>query len=283
MNAPRSNTNRKKFIKDFKILENIKLSEIYSHLVLSEVNPDDFDFQQMCAGQFVEIQILRDTVALRRPISVHFIDVGNRQLHLLVRVAGTQTSILCSKKPGETLNLVLPLGNGFSLNKSGPNPLLVGGGIGVAPLLYLGKQLNDKNIKPTFLLAAKTASDLLMLERFSKYGDVIISTDDGSMGHAGLVTLNPALTGINATNSTKVNYAKTHWSHIYCCGSMPMMKGVAKIARQRGLSCEVSLENSMACGLGACLCCVEDTKDSGNVCVCTDGPVFDAERLKWFD
>lgn len=171
---------------------------------------------------------------------------------------------------------MLPLGNGFSLPTDASNekdthlpyrPLLIGGGVGVAPLLYLGKILNSSGIRPTFLLAAKTAKDLLETERFEEFGDVVISTDDGSAGTPGLVTQNPIL--------------NADWDMFYCCGPMPMMKAVARIAMDNGVPCEVSLENSMACGLGACLCCVEDTID-GHVCVCTQGPVFDIKTLKWF-
>ena len=134
-------------------------------------------------------------------------------------------------------------------------------------LLHLGKILNSSGIRPTFLLAAKTAKDLLETERFEEFGDVVISTDDGSAGTPGLVTQNPIL--------------NADWDMFYCCGPMPMMKAVARIAMDNGVPCEVSLENSMACGLGACLCCVEDTID-GHVCVCTQGPVFDVKTLKWF-
>ncbi len=94
----------------------------------------------------------------------------------------------------------------------------------------------------------------------------MLSTDNGSAGHKGLVTENPALDEV--------------WDAIYCCGPMPMMKAVAAIAKKRDIECEVSLENTMACGLGACLCCVEDTV-AGHVCVCQDGPVFNISALKW--
>ena len=135
--------------------------------------------------------------------------------------------------------------------------------------LLLGKCLKSNGIRPTFLLAAKSATELPRIEEFRNVGNVLISTDDGSAGVAGLITENPAL-------------HSDVWSHIYCCGPMPMMKAVAAIALAGRISCEVSLENSMACGLGACLCCVENTVDAGNVCVCTDGPVFDINRLNWF-
>ncbi|MCQ2291421.1 MAG: dihydroorotate dehydrogenase electron transfer subunit, partial [Muribaculaceae bacterium] len=141
------------------------------------------------------------------------------------------------------------------------------GGVGVAPLLQLGKVLNKLGKKVRFLLGARSASDLLLLDEFKRWGDVFVSTEDGSEGEQGFVTQHSVL------NSTV--------DHIACCGPLPMMKAVANIAKSKGIDCEVSLENMMACGLGACLCCVEDTADNGHVCVCKEGPVFNINRLKW--
>ena len=163
--------------------------------------------------------------------------------------------------------MVWPLGNGFSLNiPTDKKVLLVGGGVGVAPLLCLGKHLLTNGISPHFLLAAKTSSDLLLLNEFEAIGNVALSTDDGSMGEYGLITQNSIL--------------QQTFDKIYCCGPMPMMKGIAAICRARQIDCEVSLENVMACGVGACLCCVEPTL-KGNRCVCTEGPVFNINELLW--
>lgn len=258
-----------KSLTDFVIQKSIRLSDTYALLVLRECGGQTVDWNHICPGQFVEIQIVADSMALRRPISIHDIDSANHTITLLVRVAGRQTATLCDMPSGVVLNVMLPLGNGFNLAAAGESPLLVGGGVGVAPLLLLGKCLKSNGIRPTFLLAAKSATELLRIEEFRNVGNVLISTDDGSAGVAGLITENPAL-------------HSDVWSHIYCCGPMPMMKAVAAIALAGRISCEVSLENSMACGLGACLCCVENTVDAGNVCVCTDGPVFDINRLNWF-
>lgn len=259
----------KKFVADFNVIRNIRLSDMYSRLVLRMCDSAAGGaLNEVRPGQFVEVLIPEQkTTFLRRPISVNFVTPYDNEIHLLVRKAGNGTKFLCEVEEGQLLNLVLPLGNGFSLNPMPEHPLLVGGGVGVAPLLYLGKKLADNGIRPTFLLAAKTKNDLLEVDRFRQYGEVILSTDDGSAGHQGLVTENPAL-------------RDGEWDMVYCCGPMPMMKAVAAIAAARDIRCEVSLENTMACGLGACLCCVEDTVD-GNVCVCKDGPVFDVKRLKW--
>ncbi len=276
-----------KAIIDLKVIANKRLSPMYSQIVLglgdnniesgkdcsdSGAIPDirsDFEsiLKSIEPGQFVQIKIEGcNGTFLRRPISINFADPENRQLFILVRNAGEGTKRLCDVAVGETVNVIIPLGKGFSIEDTNKHPLLVGGGVGVAPLLYLGKILKDRGITPSFLLAAKKASDLLLLDEFKKYGNVAISTDDGSMGSRGLVTENPVL-----------NQA---WDIIYCCGPLPMMKGIAKISKRQNTKCEVSLENTMACGLGACLCCVEDTV-KGNVCVCTEGPVFDTGNLRW--
>lgn len=272
-----------KRIFDLEVIENYKISPMYSHIILGlsnnccSGNQDvdcsnvDLDYDSILKsvkpGQFMQIKIdsSKETF-LRRPISINYVDIEKSHIHMLVRNAGDGTKSLCDINKGARLNVILPLGNGFSVDKAQKHPLLVGGGVGVAPLLYLGKVLADNGVQPTFLLAANKSENLLQLEDFKKYGNVVVSTDDGSLGHHGLVTENPVL--------------QQTWDMIYCCGPMPMMKGVAKIAKAHGIGCEVSLENTMACGLGACLCCVEDTVD-GHVCVCTDGPVFDIETLKW--
>ena len=165
------------------------------------------------------------------------------------------------------MNCVLPLGNGFTPAKNGEKVLLIGGGVGVAPLLYMGAQMQQSGLEPTFLLGARTAGDLLMLEEFKRYGRVYVTTEDGSAGEKGFVTHHSLL-------------QQETFDRISCCGPTPMMKAVARLTREKGIACEVSLENLMACGVGACLCCVEKTTE-GNLCVCKDGPVFNIEQLLW--
>lgn len=246
---------------DLVIKDKIMLSPGYGLFVLESKNP----LPEIKPGQFVQVKIPDSVVYLRRPISICNVDSNN--LWLLVRNAGEGTKHLLDTKPGTSINLMLPLGKGFDYKKSN-SPLLVGGGVGVAPLLYLAKQINSIGIRPSILLAAKTASQILLIDEFKKYGNVFISTDDGSMGEPGLVTKNSIL-------------SSGSFDHIYCCGPMPMMKALAFVSRNLGVSCDVSLENTMGCGIGACLCCVEETKDKGNVCVCKEGPVFNIDRLKW--
>ena len=254
----------KKFLIDFKIIKNERLSDSYSLFVLE---PTHGELPEMLPGQFVQVEVPNSkSTYLRRPISINYVDYANNQLWLLVRKAGEGTSSLMKLAESDVVNLMLPLGNGFTIFP-GETMLLIGGGVGVAPLLYLGKKAKEAGANVKFLLGARTENDLLELEKFEAVGDVFVSTENGGKGEKGFVTQHSVL------NSGS-------FSRIACCGPMPMMKAVAKIAKDKSIECEVSLENVMACGLGACLCCVEDTVE-GNVCVCKEGPVFNIKRLKW--
>lgn len=256
----------KKHIIDFVINENRHIHAIYSLLILSPKSGEKLP--EMLPGQFVQIAINGSkSTFLRRPISINFVDYVHNQLWLLVRKAGDGTSRLIDMQVGEELNIILPLGNGFSIPKDKSSKLLLaGGGVGIAPMLYLGAVLKEKGFNPEFLIGARSVSDLLELDNLKAIGPVHISTEDGSIGEKGLVTTNSVL-------NNKIDL-------IYCCGPAPMMKAVAKVARDINADCEVSLENMMACGVGACLCCVENTV-KGNVCVCTEGPVFNINQLTW--
>ena len=227
----------------------------------------DSELPEIKPGQFAEVYVEGADVLLRRPISIHYVDRQNKELWLLVQKVGKGTRKMSELKENDTVNVVFPLGNGFTIPEKSEKVLLVGGGVGIAPLLQLGLELKNAGAEVSYLLGAKTKSDLVELEVYSKYGDVFTSTEDGSLGEKGFVTQNSAFNGKS-------------YDRIYTCGPTPMMKAVAKIALEKGIDCEVSLENKMACGLGACLCCVEKTTE-GNLCVCKDGPVFDITRLLW--
>ncbi|MDE6860957.1 MAG: dihydroorotate dehydrogenase electron transfer subunit [Duncaniella sp.] len=254
-----------KQVKDFIILKNQRINPAYSRLTL---RPADGEcLPPILPGQFVQVSINTPGVFLRRPISINDVDIENATIDLLVRNAGKGTEVLINKAEGETINILLPLGNGFSTEApAGSRLLLIGGGVGVAPLLYLGKVLKKNGFTPEFLLGARSGKDLLELDDFKEVGKVHICTEDGSVGIKGLVTMHPVM--------------QEDMYRYYCCGPAPMMKAIAKIAHSNGTDCEVSLENMMACGLGACLCCVEKTV-KGNVCVCTEGPVFNIDSLNW--
>lgn len=257
----------KKYIINFTVTHNEKLGDRFGLLKLTPA--DHSALPDAVAGQFVQVAVdgSKNTF-LRRPISINFIDRETNEIWLLIRNAGEGTDRLLSLQPGATVNMVMPLGNGFPTDDASGRVLLVGGGVGIAPLLYLGKVLKEKGVDVNYLIGARSERELLMADLLMNYGPVNISTDDGSKGDPGLVTEN--------------HVWNQKWDRIYCCGPAPMMKGVARKARQSSTECYVSLENMMACGVGACLCCVEKTV-KGNVCVCTEGPVFEINQLTWQD
>ena len=252
----------RKYVLDLTVSSVTHVSSKHILLKLTHQEP----LPKMLPGQFVEVKVEGSTSTfLRRPISIHFVDRSKNELWLLVAMVGDGTRQLANLHKGDTLNCLLPLGNGFTQSRE--KTLLVGGGVGVAPLLYLGHVLCNRGTDVTFLLGARSESDLLELDEFRKYGRVLLTTEDGSLGEQGFVT------------NHSIWQSET-FGQISVCGPKPMMVAVAKAARQHDTPCEVSLENMMACGLGACLCCVEDTQ-KGHLCVCKDGPVFNINELKW--
>ncbi|MBQ2852645.1 MAG: dihydroorotate dehydrogenase electron transfer subunit [Bacteroidales bacterium] len=253
-----------KKITDFRLIEKKEWAK--STFLLLQC---DEPLEEIKAGQFVQVRVDdAQHTYLRRPISIHDVDYQNRTITLLVQRVGEGTNKMSDIEIGDTLNMIYPLGNGFTIpeNNEG-NVILVGGGIGIAPLYYLGKMLKEKGIEPQFLLGGRSKSDLIMLEEFESVGKVYITTNDGSLGEAGFVTQHSI-------------WKEKQFDMIYTCGPKPMMMAVTKIARENNIDCEVSLENLMACGLGACLCCVENTIE-GNVCVCKEGPVMNINKLLW--
>ena len=254
----------KKYILDLRVKSVEAVGGRYSLLKLTHDEP----LPEMLPGQFVEVRVGNSpSTFLRRPISIYFVDYEKNEMWLLVAAIGEGTKHLSQLKAGEMLNCVLPLGNGFTMPQSAAQRvLLVGGGVGVAPLLYMGAEMKRKGFEPTFLLGARSAKDLLEIDLFEKYGRVCITTEDASKGEQGFVT-----------NHSVLN---EKFDMIATCGPKPMMKAVAQYAHKAGIECEASLENMMACGLGACLCCVEKTTE-GNICVCKEGPVLNIKKLLW--
>ena len=224
---------------------------------------------EMHPGQFVQVHIDDSpSTYLRRPISINMVDYERNEILLLVAAIGEGTRHLVRKKPGDKVNCLLPLGNSFTMPRSTDERfLLVGGGVGIAPMLFLGKRLVETGVRPSFLLGARTADELLEKDMFNELGDLYLTTEDGSEGEKGYVTNHSIL-------------KEKQFDRIATCGPKPMMMSVARYAKQNDIECEVSLENDMACGLGACLCCVEDTTD-GHICVCTEGPVLNIKKLLW--
>jgi dihydroorotate dehydrogenase electron transfer subunit len=257
----------KRFITEFTLTSSQRINHEY--VILTLQHPDKLP--PMEPGQFVEVRVNRaENTFLRRPISIHDVDYPSRQIKLLIQEVGEGTRLLCSEKPGSKISLVYPLGRGFTNPPSRDTKLLlIGGGCGIAPMLYLGKELKANGYKPEFLFGARTAEGLLEIDKFEEIGPVYTTTEDGSHGTKGYVIHHPVMRTLTPDIEK-----------IYTCGPEAMMRVIAKYAKEHGISCEVSLENTMACGFGVCLCCVTDTT-SGHKCVCTEGPVFDTKELKW--
>jgi dihydroorotate dehydrogenase electron transfer subunit len=254
-----------KHICDFTV-ENIRLLQ-FNDFELSVTSAQDLE--PVYPGQFVNI-LVPDTqkTFLRRPISIFDVDYARRRLRFYIRIVGNGTQVLSKLQKGEKLNILYPLGNGFTVENV-KNPLLIGGGCGIAPLLYLTKTFSQNNVHPSVLLGGQTANALAWTNDFDTFANVYRITDDGTMGERGLLTEHSIWKNIK------------HFDQIYTCGPEAMMKSVAKLADRAAIPCEVSLENTMACGIGACLCCVTETVE-GNRCVCSDGPIFDIYELKNF-
>jgi len=237
-------------------------------------------------GQFVMLRV-REGIdpLLRRPFCVF--DTGSfapeypeaPRLHyfdILYRVVGKGTSILASLHEKDYVDVLAPLGNGFSLGERHVEKLLVGGGIGLAPLYYLGRELVKKSRVKVFI-GGKRKEDVLCVTEFEQLGiETYVATDDGTLGTRGLVTQvleeNLSLGGGRR--------------EVFACGPEPMLKAVAQICRSYGIRCQVSLEANMACGVGACLGCVVKGKTHTDSapdyrCVCKEGPVFSADELWW--
>jgi len=255
----------KKYIDDFIVVSNHRINHEY--VVLELQHPGIMP--SMEPGQFVLVKVegVPETY-LRRPISIHDVDFEKNTMRLLVQEIGNGTRWMGNLSAGDRLNLVYPLGNSFELPKT-DKVLLVGGGCGIAPLLFLGKKLKKHGVQPRFLIGARSSAFLIELDEYREVGEVFITTEDGSVGTKGYVIHHPIM-----------KTQTPDFELIYTCGPEAMMKVIAKYAANHQIECQVSLENSMACGIGACLCCVTATQH-GNKCTCIDGPVFDSKELKW--
>ncbi len=253
-----------KRVDDFKIVDNKRITDDLFILELSG-NEKLPDFKP---GQFVQVRVDGSPgTFLRRPISVHDVDFKKNTFKLLIQTAGPGSIRLSQMAPGDLLNLIYPLGNSFTDPQPGERVLLVGGGVGVAPLLFMGKHLLSIGCKSDWLLGFRNKERIIDLEEYKIIGNVYLTTEDGSEGEKGYVTNHSVL-------------SERLYDRIYCCGPDPMMKAVGAYCRNNNINCEVSLENLMACGIGICLCCIVCTV-KGNICTCTEGPVFNITDLRW--
>ncbi|HAT98433.1 MAG: dihydroorotate dehydrogenase electron transfer subunit [Acidaminococcaceae bacterium] len=218
-------------------------------------------------GQFVNVQVSRRTAPLlRRPLGVAGVDREHGVITLIYRIIGEATKILADVCSGDVISVVGPLGHGF--DRSAKHPLLIGGGTGLAPLLYLAETMAAEGIKPDVIMGGRTAEDLfwkdMYLDLVERMG---LTTDDGSLGTKGTVMAELPLV-----------LQRIHYDCVYVCGPAPMMKAVSAAVLEKGIKCQVSLEKYMACGLGACLSC--SCQGIGKrIKVCQDGPVFWAEEV----
>lgn len=239
---------------DAKILRNTKVGEgvyaltVHGGALVSQVRP----------GQFIHLRIPSGEAFLRRPFGIADTDENDDQLTMYYRVTGKGTHAMTDLQNGNTVNCLGPLGNGFSL--SSKRPLLVGGGMGLAPLLLLAKRFQGE---ADVLMGGRNQAELFWKDIFEPHAhEIFITTDDGSIGRKGFTTeLLPELLG-------------KKYDCIYTCGPEIMMRGIAEIAEKHDIPCQVSLEKRMACGLGACLSCVCDTANGERKKICKDGPVF---------
>jgi len=222
------------------------------------------------AGQFVNI-ICGDYL-LRRPISICGFDPEKGTLRMVFEIRGKGTKWLAERETGDTLDVVGPLGHGFSLVDNTKKAVIIGGGIGTPPLLPIAKFYGGN---ATVITGFRTASAAILQEDFEAAGaKTILCTDDGSAGFHGFTT-----------QALEKHLGNNECDIIYTCGPKVMMKGVARLAEARGIACQVSMEERMGCGVGACLCCVCGTKgkdgDAQFTRVCLNGPVFDSAEVDW--
>ncbi|MCD6138689.1 MAG: dihydroorotate dehydrogenase electron transfer subunit [Deltaproteobacteria bacterium] len=228
-------------------------------------------------GQFVMVRVPDGRIPLlRRPFSILRQIVKGDEIcgfELLYRVVGKGTGALSKLKGGDTLDVLGPLGNGFSCQDGIRSVFLVAGGIGITPLCYLAHFLcRQKKVRSSVFVGGKSASDILCREELNDISAQIrITTEDGSLGEKGIIT----------SLVEKTIHVDGKPDIIYACGPTPMLCTISKIAADHDIGCQVSLETVMACGFGACLgCAVENARSRGRYLhVCTDGPVFDSRAV----
>lgn len=238
----------------YEIKSNIKLAEsVYETVLLGDTS------SLRSPGQFINIKI--DGLFLRRPISV--CDYDENSITIIYKVVGEGTELMSEMQSGEKLDVLCGLGNGFDTSKSGDNPVLIGGGVGVPPMYNLCKKLISEGKKVTVILGFNNADEIFYEDKFKALGaDVKVTTVDGSYGIKGYVT-----------DALK----ETNYTYFYTCGPMPMFKAIENAATTSG---QYSFEERMGCGFGACMGCSCKTK-YGNKRICKDGPVLEREEIIW--
>lgn len=254
-----------------RILDHQKVGPRHYKLILSSA----YISSHTEPGQFVNVKCSesRDPL-LRRPLSVHRVSPEHKTFELLYEVVGKGTELLTRYFVGEEIDILGPLGQGFKVDPNKQIHILVAGGMGVAPLRALSEQITGHVVY--VFVGARTSDLVLCEEQFRKITDqVLVATDDGSYGKKGFISdiLFDFIENGLATRDSRL-------ATVYACGPRPMLKAIAEMASQKGIDCQLSMEERMACGVGACLGCAIKTK-SGYKMVCKDGPVFEAKELVW--
>jgi len=275
------------FIEDAEIIRNDQLTSdifsliLYSPLISKEAKP----------GNFLQIKISdTDYPLLRRPFSTAN-RIDDDSIEIIYKVKGLGTNLLSTKCIGEKVNLIGPLGNSFTICRgevtspsnhnvgayrdTPQNTILIAGGMGIAPIIFLASTLKEMGINFQIFYGAKTKSELIYIDLLRTYTDnVSLITDDGSYGKQGLVT------EFVVEELKNEKYAKEHHNKLklFACGPHPMLKEICRICNQLSIDCEISLEENMACGFGACMGCITNTL-TGYKRVCYDGPVFKGSEL----
>lgn len=253
-----------KTIVQAKITENISLTEDVKKLTVYA--PDIC--HQARPGQFVHIRIVSSCdPLLRRPLSIAGADIQRGTVTFIYRIVGVGTRLLARMTEGDVIDCMGPLGNGFKLECS--HPLLIGGGMGTAPLVFLAQRLCPRPLE--IIMGGRSREEMFWADILATLCDNIhITTDDGTLGRRGVtVDLLPELLKGNS------------YDMIYACGPRPMLERVARLASESDVPCQISLEEHMACGVGACLSCTCASKHGGRKKVCSDGPVFWSEEVIW--
>jgi dihydroorotate dehydrogenase electron transfer subunit len=262
------------------VVSNVELSPGYFRMRMTAPQ----ELHGSAPGQFLMLRVA-DAIdpLLRRPFglfdvgtfSAEYASCGEQcYCEILYKVVGKGTKMLSALHHGDIVDLLAPLGKGFQVGPAGEEKILVGGGIGLAPLYYLAKHLVAKGEKVRLFAGGRNRDDILCITEFERLGvETYVSTDDGTLGERGLVT-------------QVLEQHLGEGMRIFACGPTPMLKAVALMAQGRGVPCQVSMEAYMACGVGACLGCVmkgaNHTEERPDYrCVCKDGPVFDSFELQW--
>ena len=251
-----------------KVLANKRLTE---RLWLISIEVDGLG-AQLQPGQFVHMQIPgMEGHVLRRPFSAFYVSEDGGVLTILYQVVGFGSKHLTTVQPGSIVDLMGPIGHGWHAPEDAEHILLVAGGVGGAPLFMHAKELVQRGLDVEVVLGAQNADSLVVEPKYRELlgHEPLIATDDGSRGHAGF-----------CTDLVKARIAEKEFDYVACCGPEPMMKIVSGIALDAGIQTYISLEKRMACGIGACLSCIVETKQ-GRRRSCVDGPVFDASEVIW--